>query len=411
MRRPLAGLGQHQEFLRLWSAATISVFGSMLSAIALPLVAILSLGAGPGELARLTIARMLPDALFALVAGGWTDRVQRRPLLIATDLARAVILLWIPVAAVMGWLGIGQLYLVALLMGLMTSIFDVAHHAFLPTLVERHELVEANAKLSGGAAVAEASAFASGGWLVQFLTAPFALVVDAVTFVASALLLWQIRGPELARPPRPAETVLLSEIAAGMRIVVRTRVLRTIGVGIVLRGFSYGIFLTLYMLFCVETLGFEPGFLGMIFAVGSVSSFLAAGLARRADTSLGSGRTMLLGYGLLAVGSVLIPLAPGATLVGAILLVGHQLIGDGGDTLFEISQTSLRQRIVPNDLLGRVTGSMRFGGSASMLVGALTAGALGERLGPRALFWVAALSVIAGALWLLRSSTVERGTV
>ena len=148
------GLWQRGDFVRLWNAATISVFGSMVSAIALPRLAILTLHAGPAELAGLTVARVLPDAVFALLAGAWADRVRRRPLLIAADLGRAAILLWIPLAVVAGWLDMLQLYVVAVLTGILTSLFDVAHHAFLPTLVERHRL-------------AEASAFATGGWLVQ----------------------------------------------------------------------------------------------------------------------------------------------------------------------------------------------------------------------------------------------------
>lgn len=398
----LTGLWRHRDFLRLWQAATISTFGTMVTAIALPLVAILELEAGPRQLAGLALAGFLPRTAVGLLAGAWADRLHRKRLLIAADLGRALLLLWIPAAAWLDLLDFVQLYAVAFTLGVLSVLFEVADKAYLPEIVERADLVEANAKLAGGAAVAEASAFAGGGWLVQMLTAPIALLVDAVTFLVSAVLIAALPGA--AAPPTAPATVrsLGREIAAGFRFLKTRPTLRILALSNTLRHFSHGIFLTSYMLFCVDTLGLEPGLLGMVFALGSVSSLIGASLAGRVSARLGMERAAVLGYSIFAAGITLIPLAPDGGWLGIALLAGHQLFGDGGDTLFDVAEASTRQRLTSADLLGRVSGSIAFLNGSALLLGAFFAGEVGELLGPRAALFFSLATAYPGAVALRR---------
>jgi MFS family permease len=395
------GLWQHRDFVRLWQAATISTFGSMVTAIALPLVAILELDAGPRDLAALTFASYLPGAVISLVAGAMVDRFRRRRLLIAADLGRALLLLWVPTAAFLDFLSFPQLYLVAFGNGVFSVLFNVADKAYLPSVVADEDLVDANGKLAAGGSVAEASAFAGGGWLVQLLSAPVALLVDAVTFVVSALLIVRMQTPDELPRAGEADRSLRRDIAAGLQFLKRQPTLRLLAASNALRHFSVGVFLTLYMLFCVETLGLSTGLLGMVFALGSASSLIGASVASRVTDRFGIERALLLGYAVYAVAFTLIPLAPNGGWLGIALLAGHQLLGDGGETLFEVGEASTRQRLTPTEMLGRVGGSVGFLNSVAMLLGAVVAGEIGEWLGVRVTLFVSLAGVYLGLATLL----------
>src|SRR5918992_6262274 len=219
MRR--GGLWRNTNFVNLWGAATVSTFGSLVTRTALPFTAILVLDASPPAIGILRIAELLPGFLFGLVAGAWVDRLRRKPIMIATDLGRALLIVTIPLAAFLGWLGLGQLYVIAALVSVLSVFFDVAYQSFLPSLVENEELVEANSKLSAAMSVAEASAFSSAGWLIQLLTAPIAMLVDALTFIASAGLVARIREPDLKVEPGQAASrpSIASEVMEGLRAV------------------------------------------------------------------------------------------------------------------------------------------------------------------------------------------------
>src|ERR687894_464601 len=204
MRRGL--LRRNANFVHLWGAATVSTFGSLVTRTALPFTAILLLNASPTAISVLRVAELLPGFLFGLVAGAWVDRLPRKPIMIATDLGRALLIATIPLAAFLGWLRLEQLYVIAALVSVLSVFFDVAYQSFLPSLVKNDELVEANSNLSAAMSVAEASAFSAAGWLIQLLTAPVAMLIDALTFLASADLVARIREPELQIEPAPAES-------------------------------------------------------------------------------------------------------------------------------------------------------------------------------------------------------------
>jgi MFS family permease len=391
-----AGLLCNADFVRLWAAATISVFGSLVTRTALPWTAILWLDADASDVALLRAAEIAPAVALALAAGVWADRLRRRPTLIAADVARAALLLTVPAAAWLGALRLEHLFAVALAVGAFSVFFDVAHLAYLPTLVPRDRLAAANSRLSATGHAAEVGAFASGGFLVQLLGAPFALVVDAVSFVVSALLLARIRGVEPAAVGATGEGVW-RELRAGVAAVLEHPLLRPLGIAALAQSFAFGLVGTVYLLYVTEELGFQPGALGLIFAVGGVSSIAGALVAVRAADALGTGRAIIGGLALLPLATLLLPLAPGATLVGAALLVGHQL-GDGFDVVARVNEVSLRQRVTPDALLGRVNGSLHFATHAALLAGTLAGGWIGETAGLRATLVLAAGVALLGVV-------------
>jgi MFS family permease len=396
-------LWRHVDFLKLWSAQSVSTFGSMITRVALPFMAILVLNASPGQVAILQGADILPAFLIGLVAGVWVDRLRRRPLLIAADLGRAILLGSIPVLAFAGRLHIEQVYLIAVGASLLTVLFDVAEQSYLPTVVARDHLLDANGKLAATASIAEVGGFGVAGWLVQLFTAPVAIAIDAVSFLVSAVFVLSIRTPE-PRSHAPAQSAnVWREMIDGLRALAAERSLRALAVSVALLDFSFGIVGTIYALYALRELGFHPGLLGLVFAVGGIGSLAAAVLAQHVTRRLGIGRTMVTGLALAGVGILFLSLARGAGLAALLLLVAQQVIGDGGATIYEINQSSLRQAIAPAALLGRINAGTRFGALGATLLGTALGGVLGQTVGYRPTLIFGALAMFAAALVVLRS--------
>ena len=402
MRLRLTGLWRNQDFVRLWAAATVSTFGSLVTRVALPFMAVLVLDATPIQIAVLTACDFAPGVLIGLVAGVWVDRLRRRPILIAADIGRALLLASIPAAAVLDALRIEQLYVVALLAGVLTVFFEVAHLAYLPSLVGREDLVEGNSKISAAGSVAEVGAFGIAGWLVQLLTAPFAILIDAVSFLVSAAFIGLIRAPDPPVPVAERQSVR-QEIVEGLRLVLGNAVLRATAASNVTMDFCSRMYGTLYSFYALEELGFAPGVLSMIYAVGGVSSFFGAFAAGWAARRVGVGPAMVYALLLVATGMVFTPLATGATLLGALLLIAAQLVTDPAWVVYEVNQVSLRQAITPDRLLGRLNATFRFSGLGAMLLGTFAAGFLGETVGARTVLVAGACGMVLAAAWLVFS--------
>ena len=387
------------DFGRLLTAATISNFGSMLSGVALPFLAIQLFDATPGQIAAINAAAILPAVALGLFAANAIDRMRRRPLLIAADLARAALLLALPVAAFAGVLAIEHVVLFAFARGLFDFVFDVAQHTYLPTLVEARALLAANSRLQAADAAAEAGGFAAGGWLVQLLSAPLALVVDAGTYLASAFFLLRIRAVEPEPAARERGQSRFAEISAGLVEIARTPALAAIAGSGVLIAVSGQIINAVYMLFVYRELGFSPGVLGMLFALGSFGSFASAFAAERVPERHSGLPAMFVGLLLAASGSLVLPLAPGATLLGVAAIAFQQTVGDFGHVIWQVHQSNLRQQITPARVLGRVAGAIRFLSSIAMLAGTALGGWLGETLGLRA-------TLVAGGVIVLFAAAV-----
>lgn len=408
MRNPFhSPLWRNQAFVRLWSAATISIFGSLITRIALPLVAILTLGAGPIEVALLRGMDLLATLIVGLVAGAWVDRLRRRPVLIWADLGRAVLLGSIPLAFALDALTLWQLIVVAALAGVLTTFFDAADNAYLPSIVPRERLVDANSALAASGSAAEFVGFGSAGILVQLISGPLTILIDAVTYVVSAILLLGIREREAPPPPKADREPVLDEIRHGLRLVRGDPVLRAFALSSMLLAALWGVFGATWFLFALEELGLNAAIVGVIAGIGGASSFIGAIVAARATARFGIGPVAVIALLLSAVGNLFIPLAPaGLPLVAIACLVAQQLVADSAVTVYDITEVSVRQTLVRGRELGRVAATFSVLATGAQLLATVGAGLLAEVIGLRAVAFLAPLGGLLGAV-LLWSSPVR----
>lgn len=397
-------LWRRPDFVSLWIGRTVSTFGSHISGTAIPLAALLMLGATAGQMGLLTALGAAPVLLVGLPAGVWVDRLPRRPILIAADLGRAALLLTIPVAFAFHWLAIWQLFAVVFLVGVLTVFAEVAGHAFLPGLVPSSHLVEANGKLGVGDSMAEIGGPSVAGVLVQWIGAPIAIVFDAASFVVSAVSLRLIRVPEPARPVRgQASGGLAREALDGVRLVVGHTVLRALAGSMATFEF-FGYFIaTLYAFFAIRTLHLSAAAVGTLVGLGGISALVGSLVAERVARRFGLGRTLagtLLVYGAL---DLLIPLAGGPPVVAYAMMAAPQILGDAFIAIHLITQTSLRQAVVPERMLGRAAATLRVLEQGVGPLGALIAGGLATITTPRLALAVGACGVMLASLWLIVS--------
>ena len=402
---PTASLWKNADFMKLWAGQTISQVGSQVTFLALPLVAVLALEATPFEMGLLTAAGAIPTLLAGLHAGALVDRRRRRPILIGGDLGRAALLALIPLAWSLDLLSMGLLYAIALGGGLLSLFFDLAYQAFLPTIVPRERLVEGNAKLELSRTVAEIGGPGLAGGLIQLLTAPIAILLDACSYLGSALMIaWiRVKEPPPLRTDRPRR--LLAEIREGLALVFGDERLRALVGGGALIGFFNAALEAVFVLYIARQLGVGPALLGAIFAAGSVGFLVGAFLPVRAARRVGMGPATAGGVALAGASDFLVPLAgAGGSLWGIVaLLTAAQFLFGIGVTVFNVNQSSLRQAIVPGHLMGRATATGRVLTSALIPLGALLGGLLGELIGLRATLVLAAVGELLAALWLWRS--------
>ncbi|HJP88523.1 MAG TPA: MFS transporter [Candidatus Limnocylindrales bacterium] len=390
---PTAVLWRDRAFLAVWSAATVSIFGSLITRTALPFAAIIILNAGPIEISAIRSAELVAGLVFGLVAGAWVDRLRRRPILIWADLGRALLLASIPLTFILHAMSLLQLVFVAFAAAVLSTFFDVADHAYLPTVVSRKRLVAANSALTATGSIAEFSAFGLGGFLIQIFTAPIAILIDAVSFVVSAILLATIRKPEPPPTPHADREPVLREIREGIRILLGSPLLRALAFSHGGTHILWGIFSTSYLVFAYEELHLDVATVGVIAAIGGIGSLAGSALAPIMVRRFGIGNSILLGIIGFVAGNALIPLAPasGAVLgisVGALFLIGQQLVGDSLATVFEVSETSLMQASVTDRVLGRVNASFTTFTTLLTLGGTIAGGFIAESFGIRTAFWV-----------------------
>ncbi|MFN8525365.1 MAG: MFS transporter [Chloroflexota bacterium] len=403
-------LWRSSDFLKLWLGQTVTVFGTLVSQLALPFTAVLLLDATSMDMGLLRAARLSGGFIFGLIAGVWADRLRRRPILVWTDLGRAALLLTIPLAAMLGALRIEHLLLVSFLSGILTIWFTVAYRSYVPMVIPRAQLLDANGKLTAAASVAEVAGFGLAGAIVQVLSAPVAFFLDAVTYLVSAISLLLIHRPE--PPPAPSEqrSGIVAETITGLRFVLRAPVLRALLVATAAIGMFTEMMGAAWLIYVTRDLEVNPALQGAIYAVGGVGSLIGASYAERAVARWGYARVLIGSATLWAVGSFLLPLAGGPGLLTIILLVAQQLTVDPGMTAFEISETTIKQQATPDELLGRMNACYQFVGWSAMLAGALMGGFLGDSLGMRETLFVGAGGLTLTLAYLLLSPvrTLER---
>jgi len=371
---------------------------------ALPLVALLVLGAGPLEMAYLVIAASAGVLVVGLVAGAWVDRLRRRPILVWTDVIRAALLFWIPIAYAIGALRIEQLYAVAFIESCLASLFNSAYPAYVPSLIGADRLVEGNSKLAASASIAEIGGPGIAGTLVQIAGAPFAILVDAFSFVVSAVSLAMIRTPEPLRPARDTTTRIVHEIVEGLAAVRGHAVVFPLALRSILAhvfGSFYGV---LYSLYLLQELHLDPLLLGIVISAGGVGSLVGSVFASRVIRALGIGPALIwMALGAAALG-ILTPLAQGPILVATIMVFIPQLIGDGMQTIEGVAEISLVQGLIPDRILGRANATLEVvSHGIGYPIGALIAAGIAEGIGVRGAIFVGWAGMTASILFLILS--------
>lgn len=395
-------LRRHPDFLRLWAGQTVSLLGATAGGLAIPLTAVVALEATPVQMGLLGAAGSLPSLLVGLFAGPLVDRRRRLPILVHTNLLRALLYATIPAAAVAGALGMAHLYAVAFLGGALAVFFDVSYQSYLPSLVGPTRLVEGNGKLATSASVVTLAGPGLGAALVRLVGAPLAVGSNTLGFALAGLVLSRIRQPE----PEPASArrgAAWPEIAEGLKLVARHPLLRSLAA----RNLAFNLFLSVYgsvyMLQVTGPLGLREGEIALLMAAGGPAALLAASLAPRAQARFGVGPTLVWSAVIEGAAGWLVAVAGGPRLLALGLLVGSRIGLGLGSTAYGINQISLRQSLTPNHLLGRVNATMRFVALGASPLGALLGGWLGETVGLRPTLFVAAGGMLLGTLFLVLS--------
>jgi MFS family permease len=398
-------LRRNVGFRHFWTGQTISLLGDQISMIALPLVAVLELDAGPAEMGYLTAANLIPNLLFSIHAGAWIDRrAGRRRVMIVADLGRAALLVTVPVAAWLGLLSMAQLYVVAFAVGSLTVLFWVSYNAIFAALLARDDYMTGSALLHGSRAVSFMAGTSAGGLLVQALTAPLALLADAVSFVASALFLRASRATE----PEP-EPDVGSGITAGIRFLARNPIMRAdLAAATTINLFNF-MFFALVILYATRDLHVSPAALGLVLGAAAVGSVIGSLLTSAVQRRLGVGPAFALGCFLFPAPLVLVPLAGNAgshTEVLAMLFLAE--FGSGlGVMLLDITAGAMTAALVPEGLRSRVSGAFMVVNYGVRPIGSLAGGALGSWLGLQPALWIATVGAVAGVLWVLPSPVMR----
>jgi predicted MFS family arabinose efflux permease len=393
-------LRSNRSFRDFWTGQTISVFGDEITLLALPLLAVLELDAGPAQVGLLSAAALAPNLLFSIHLGAWADgRSRRRAMMVGADIGRAALLLTIPVAALLGVLTLAQLYVVAFAAGSLGVLFAVVYNVVFVSLVERDDYVEASSLLNGSRAFAVTSGNALGGILVQLFTAPFAFFADACSYLASAFFVGRAKGEE-AEPNRDEGG---GGLAAGARYIARTPLIRASILGAATFNlFNFG-FYGLFVLYATRNLGISPGALGLVLAVGGIGSLAGILITGRLSRRIGLGPALVFGFVLTPAPLLLVPAAAGVPHLALPLLAVAEFFNGVGLMLLDVGLGALYAAAVPDPLRARVSGAFLLVNYGVRPIGALGGGLLATVIGLQTTMWVTAIGALFGVLWLLPS--------
>jgi len=392
-------LQRNRAFRDFWVGQTVSLFGDQVSLLAIPLLAALELDAGAAQMGLLTAAALVPNLLFSIHLGAWADRrPRRRQLLIAADLGRALLLLTIPLAWLLGVLSLAQLYVVAFLAGSLGVVFSVAYDIVFVGLLDREQYIQGNSLINGSRAASIVAGNSVAGILVQALTAPIALLLDALSYIGSALFIKRAGAVESA-PAREGEA---ASLVAGGRFIARTPLIRAaLLASATLNLFNTG-FYALLVLYATQTLGMGAGELGIALAIGGFGSLLGAWVVRGLSRRIGLGRALVFGFVLTPAPLLLVPIAAGSGVPTELVAIAEFFNGMGVMVL-DVGLGSLYAALVPDQLRARVSGAFLLVNYGVRPIGALAGGLLAAMIGLHATMWVTAVGALAGVLWLLPS--------
>jgi MFS family permease len=393
-------LKKNRPFRDFWVGQTVSLFGDQVSLLAIPLLAALELHAGAVQMGFLTAAALAPNLLFSIHLGAWADRrSRRRELLIAADLGRALLLLTIPLAWLLGALSLVQLYAVAFVAGSLGVLFSVAYDVVFVALLDREQYIAGSSLLNGSRAASIVAGNSVAGLLVQTLTAPIALLLDALSYLGSALFVGRAGAVESSPARQEGES---ASLAAGGRFISRTPIIRaSLLASATLNLFNTG-FYALLVLYATRDLGMGAGALGLALAIGGFGSLVGAGVVRRLSNQIGLGKALVFGFVLTPAPLLLVPLAAGFS-VPAVPLAVAEFFNGMGVMVLDVGLGSLYAALVPDQLRARVSGAFLVVNYGIRPIGALAGGLLAAAVGLHATMWVTAVGALAGILWLLPS--------
>lgn len=403
MKKILGSLTHNHDFLKLWGGETVSRFGTQVTAFSIPMLAALTLQATPTEMGYLGTAMFLPHLLTPLFAGTLIDHSKRKPIMILANLVRAVAIGSIPVLAFFGEVRMDILYLVCFLNGVAQVFFELAYHAYLPTLINRADLVEANGKIQTSISVAEVGGPALAGFLVEWITAPFVLLVDSVSFIVSAAATASIRKPEPQITSSLKKGGMLENIREGFRMVIGIPHLRALAGESATFNFFGIIFQTVFTLYATRELGLSPVTLGLIYMIGSLGSLAGAVISDTLTKKLGLGRAIITCFLMACVPyTFLLFLGNSMTLNIIILAVTFMLAGSGISSS-QIYIWSIRQAVTPEGKLGRMNAAYRFFVTGVTPIASLVGGYWGESIGLRSTMLVGTLGCLLILPWVFLS--------
>jgi MFS family permease len=402
-RRFVPELLREHNFRNFWFGQTISVFGDQITLLALPIVAVLILGADPAQMGLLTAVGLLPHLLFSLPGGVWLDRVsRRRRLMIVSDFVRAAAIAVVPLAFVLHLLSIELLFAITFVVGTVAVFFDLAWLTMVSAVARRDQLVEANSLLNASRSVSAVGGPAIAGILIQVLTAPIALLADALSFLASALFLTRVRVPD---PPVEHDPGTIREqLGAGMSFLVHDPIMRpSVFAVATVNLFNYG-FQGLFILFATRHLGLDPGVLGLALGAGAVGGVVGAVIAAPLGRRIGIGPGYIVGLVLFPAAAILIPLAQGLPFAAIVaVLVAAEFVGGLGVMILDINGGSLLLARMPARIRGRAGGAFRFINMGIRPIGAALGGILGSLIGVRETLLIVTVAQLLGLLWLIGS--------
>ncbi len=396
-------LWRDPSFRRFWLGEAISLLGSQVTALALPLSAVLLLHAGPGEMAILGVLTYLPFLVVTLPAGVLADRRRRRPLLMIANVGRAVALLAIPASAWLGVLSLPLLYGVSLVVGVLTVVFEVGYLAYVPNLVSRHRLADANARLQATSSAAEVGGPGIAGLLIAAVGAPLAILIDSVSYLASAVLLFGIRREEPDPSTDGRAVDILGDIRTGLRITFTDPILRAFALEAATNNLAWQVVEVVLLIYATQVLGLDALAIGTLFSLGAIGAVLGAVTAGPLGRRFGIGRTIAVAMVLCGFGTLLIPLAMPPPVLGGVILAVALFIGGFGTTISVVHVITVRQTITPDELLGRMNASYRTLSYGAIPIGAIIGGVLGESIGLQATMAIGAIGVALAPLWVLLS--------
>ncbi|MDR6224750.1 MFS transporter [Desmospora profundinema] len=397
------GLWRNTDFLKLWVGETISLFGSSITSVALPLAAVINLQATPAQMGFLNAAFFSPYLLISLFAGVWIDRARRLPIMIGANIGRAILLGLIPFGFYIGFLEMNFLYVIAFLVGVLTVLFEIAYQSYLPSLVKRTELVEGNSKLQASASIAQVSGPSLGGILVSLFTAPVVILTHALSCLISAYSLSLIRKPESKLEYQGEYKSVFREIKSGLHFLFTNSYLRAIAAQAATYNFFYQVVWTVIFIYMARELHFGPSSVGFVVTFLSVGALLGSLMARYFEKRFAMGPTIIASMFIGCGAYSLIPIAGGSSYMALLILVLSFFLIGFGVVISNIHVISLRQSITPHHLLGRMNASYRFVITGTTPIGALIGGTLGSLIGLHMTLIIGAVGTLSSLLWVLLS--------